>query len=69
VVYLPGKRDPSWEQCSRAPYTFQALPAIEIPLLRKVLLILDSLVRPLLDSGATPLSSKKRNILKKSKTI
>ena len=25
VVYLPGKRDPSWEQCSRAPYTFQAL--------------------------------------------
>ena len=26
VVYLPGNRDPSWEQCSHAPNTFQALP-------------------------------------------
>ena len=25
VVYLPGKRDPSWEQCSRAPYIFLTL--------------------------------------------
>ena len=25
VVFLPGKINPSWEQCSRAPYTFQAL--------------------------------------------
>jgi hypothetical protein len=25
VAYLPGKRDPSWEHFSRAPYTFQAL--------------------------------------------
>ena len=24
-VYLPGKRDPFWEQCSHASYTFQAL--------------------------------------------